>query len=243
MCAITDKHFGGQGSFFASWPTCGSFEVNPPFDKESVAAAYRHINAVLNRAAASEKETSPAKKITAQQKKETKVAAAASAGGDEEGEDGEGEDGSAVYSEGQIALWSEIADESVVQQLMEMGAGAWCRAGCMRACVATDNNMETALDWCMEHAEEISAAKAPAAAAEVAIGDAAEDKALLYVVVAPRSVDFKQDRGFQQCWILKKVHLDPHRHVFTRGFQHRNTQLWVCVSPPSQSFLALSLRN
>ena len=73
-----DCHFGSAGSFFATFPTSGCFEVgeppcvllglrdryrmrvfdplcltaqaNPPFDRESVASMYRHINTVLARA-------------------------------------------------------------------------------------------------------------------------------------------------------------------------------------------------
>ena len=197
------QHFGGQGSFFASWPTRGSFEVNPPFDKESVAAAYSHINAVLTKAATA-------------------------TGGLDSGGDGGG--GGFSYTPAQQALWAASADEAVVQSLFEMGAGAWSKVGCMRAAVAASNDVQVAIDWCMEHTAEI----APVAAEDTAARD---DDVLLYVVVAPRSIDLKQDIGFNPAFILGKLHLDPHHHVFTRGFQHRNHEYWVCPNSTWVTFL------
>jgi hypothetical protein len=38
-------------------------------------------------------------------------------------------------------------------------------------------------------------------------------------------------------YILRQLTLQPHRHVFTRGFQHRNDLLWVCPNSTHISFL------
>ena len=216
--ACAAQHFGGQGSFFSAWPTRGSFEVNPPFDKESVAAAYSHINAVLTRAARHTGGGSGSA-VTAEGLDNPCSVLARNGGG-----------GGFSYSPAQEALWSASADEAVVRTLLEMGAGAWSKVGCMRAAVAASNNVQVAIDWCMEHTDEI----APVAAE----GDATrDDDVLLYVVVAPRSIDFKQDVGFNPAFILRKLHLDPHRHCFTRGFQHRNHEYWVCPNSTWVTFL------
>ena len=140
------------------------------------------------------------------------------------------------YTAEQQALWKESADDTVVQTLFDMGAGAWSRVGCMRAAVASSNDVQLAIDWCMEHKDEIAP---PVAAAATCGADdmGREDDALLYVVVAPRSVDLKQDVGFNPEFILRKLHLDPHRHVFTRGFQHRNHEYWVCPNSTWVTFL------
>eukprot|EP01043_Picozoa_sp_COSAG02_P039305 COSAG02_NODE_3094_length_7380_cov_2.503089_2_plen_196_part_00 len=140
------------------------------------------------------------------------------------------------YTAEQQALWKESADATVVQTLFDMGAGAWSRVGCMRAAVASSNDVQLAIDWCMEHKDEI--APPVTAGATSGVDDmGCEDDALLYVVVAPRSVDLKQDVGFNPEFILRKLHLDPHRHVFTRGFQHRNHEYWVCPNSTWVTFL------
>ena len=99
----------------------------------------------------------------------------------------------------------------------EMGAGAWCRAGCIRACVASDNDAAAALDWCIEHADEIAAAPAaaPDASSAEASGGGSDDQALLYVVIAPRSVEFNQDRGFQARFYLNLLCVNRPRKGLT----------------------------
>ena len=184
-----------------------------------MAATYSHINAVLTMAATRQGAHS-----------RSSVAS---------GEHDTGNcDGSGFsYTAEQQALWEENADATVVQTLFDMGAGAWSRVGCMRAAVASSNDIQLAIDWCMEHKDEIApfvAAGATCVTEEVA---GREDDALLYVVVAPRSVDLKQDVGFNPEFILRKLHLDPHRHVFTRGFQHRNHEYWVCPNSTWVTFL------
>ena len=106
----------------------------------------------------------------------------------------------------------------------------------MRAAVASNNNIQIAIDWCMEHRDEIvppAAARAPSSSDGVQV----DEDSLLYVVVAPRSIDLKYDIGFKTEFILRKLHLQPHRHVFTRGFQHRNHEYWVCPNSTWVTFL------
>jgi hypothetical protein len=43
----TDRYFGSNGSFFDYRPSCGSFEVNPPFDAQSCRLTVEHIITVL----------------------------------------------------------------------------------------------------------------------------------------------------------------------------------------------------
>lgn len=45
----TDKYFGSQGSFFEFWPMSGSYEVNPPFDKNSVQHTFQHICDIMQK--------------------------------------------------------------------------------------------------------------------------------------------------------------------------------------------------
>jgi hypothetical protein len=45
-------------------------------------------------------------------------------------------------------------DAAVVQQLLDMGGGAWSEAGCQRAAVATNNDVERAIQWCFDHAQD-----------------------------------------------------------------------------------------
>ncbi len=45
-------------------------------------------------------------------------------------------------------------DVVVVQQLLDMGGGAWSEAGCKRAAVATKNDLERAVQWCFDHAQD-----------------------------------------------------------------------------------------
>ena len=42
-----DKFFGSKKSFFEFWPETGAYEVNPPFDHDSVARTFHHINEVM----------------------------------------------------------------------------------------------------------------------------------------------------------------------------------------------------
>jgi hypothetical protein len=165
------------------------------------------------------------------------------------GVEGNRDRGGFSYTAEQQALWMESADATVVQTLFDMGAGAWSRVGCMRAAVASSNDIQLAIDWCMEHKDEIAPLagrtslgrrEAGLVAGSTCVTDEVvgrEDDALLYVVVAPRSVDLKQDVGFNQDFILRKLHLVPHRHVFTRGFQHRNHEYWVCPNSTWVTFL------
>jgi phosphorylated CTD-interacting factor 1 len=46
-----DGCFGSLGSFYDWFPDGGAFEANPPFDSDSVAACFQHVNAVMRRAA------------------------------------------------------------------------------------------------------------------------------------------------------------------------------------------------
>jgi phosphorylated CTD-interacting factor 1 len=48
----TDAPFGSLGSFFGFKPTEGSFECNPPFEEALVLRCARHINGLLDAAAA-----------------------------------------------------------------------------------------------------------------------------------------------------------------------------------------------
>jgi len=43
----TDCFFGSEGSFFHFQPDYGSYEVNPPFDQQSIVATYTHIHDLL----------------------------------------------------------------------------------------------------------------------------------------------------------------------------------------------------
>lgn len=45
----TDKYFGSKSSFFEFWPETGSYEVNPPFDKNSVEHTFQHIVAIMEK--------------------------------------------------------------------------------------------------------------------------------------------------------------------------------------------------
>ena len=45
-----DKFFGSQKSFFEFWPESGAYEVNPPFDRNSVERTFHHINQVMQAA-------------------------------------------------------------------------------------------------------------------------------------------------------------------------------------------------
>ena len=45
-------------------------------------------------------------------------------------------------------------DAVIVQQLLDMGGGAWSEAGCKRAAVATKNDLERAVQWCFDHAQD-----------------------------------------------------------------------------------------
>jgi hypothetical protein len=133
----TDCFFGSQGSFFSSLPRTGCFEVNPPFDKTSVQATYRHIAAVIANAAAT----------------------------------------------------AESGDQAA--------------GGTPGAAVA-----------------------------------AGRGRPLLFVVVAPRSVDaYHHDPTVRPESVLAKVKLEPHTHVFTKGFQHRNTDWWICPNPTWITFV------
>lgn len=124
-------------------------------------------------------------------------------------------------------------DPSVVGSLLEMGAGAWSREGCARAAAAASNQVEAAMEWCLAH----PAAVAPAPHAPKNAQPAGEDQPLLFIVVAPRSVDSKIDTSFDTRYILGKVVLQPFRHVFTRGFQHRKTALWICPNASTVTLL------
>ena len=42
-----DKYFGSKKSFFEFWPETGAYEVNPPFDRDSVARTFHHINEIM----------------------------------------------------------------------------------------------------------------------------------------------------------------------------------------------------
>jgi phosphorylated CTD-interacting factor 1 len=45
----SDQYFGSSGSFFSFYPTTGSFQVNPPFDPETVSATLEHIAGLLEK--------------------------------------------------------------------------------------------------------------------------------------------------------------------------------------------------
>eukprot|EP01043_Picozoa_sp_COSAG02_P020114 COSAG02_NODE_985_length_15457_cov_108.738247_2_plen_467_part_00 len=46
----TDKYFGSKSSFFDFWPETGAYEVNPPFDKNSVEHTFHHIVEIMEKA-------------------------------------------------------------------------------------------------------------------------------------------------------------------------------------------------
>ena len=203
----TDQYFGGQGSFFNAWPTSGAVEANPPFDRTTVAAMYKHINATLCSA-----DEDAAQRAASAVPAEGPEATPADAAGDEPLDEGPA---------------SVVPDPSVVASLLEMGAGAWSRQGCARAAAAAGNQVEAAMEWCLAH----PAVLAPPQPAQPA------DQPLLFIVVAPRSVDSKIDTSFDTRYVLGKVALQPFRHVFTRGFQHRKTALWICPNTSTVTLL------
>lgn len=134
------------------------------------------------------------------------------------------------------AMCGESADGAVVESLFEMGAGTWSKSGCIRAAAAANNDREAAIDWCLAHPDEV-ASGGSAEARELQVEEICPHDSLLYVVVAPRSIDLRQDTGFNQQFILKRLLLQPHCHVFTRGFQHRNHDYWVCPNSTWVTFL------
>lgn len=95
---------------------------------------------------------------------------------------------------------------------------------------ATYQQINDVLNINSKRAEKIRTAGSQAASAD--------EDALLYVVVAPRSVS---EGGtypeVEKRWVLRTLTLWPHHHVFTRGFQHRNDMEWVSPNRTYVSFL------
>ena len=46
----TDSHFGSLGSFFTFEPTHGSFEANPPFNRQVIGEMFKHMLKLLQNA-------------------------------------------------------------------------------------------------------------------------------------------------------------------------------------------------